>query len=82
MKLNGAERTLALDCLLAGGDDYELLFTAPPAAAQRIAEIAAALALKLTRIGSIVDSAGLAILDERGIALPTVPRAYDHFAVS
>ena len=82
MKLNGTERELALQCLLAGGDDYELLFTAPPAAAPRIAEIAAALALKLTHIGSIVASAGLAILDERGAALPNVPRAYDHFAVS
>jgi thiamine-monophosphate kinase len=82
MKLDGAERPLALECLLAGGDDYELLFTAPPAAAPRIAEIGVALALKLTRIGSIVDGAGLVILDERGIALPNVPRAYDHFAVS
>ena len=82
MKLDGAERALALECLLAGGDDYELLFTAPPATAPRIAEIAAAQALKLTRIGSIVDSAELVILDERGVALPRVPRAYDHFAVS
>jgi thiamine-monophosphate kinase len=82
MKLNGGERALALECLLAGGDDYELLFTSPPAAAPRIAEISAALALKLTRIGSIVASAGLVILDERGVALPNVPRAYDHFAVS
>ncbi len=82
MKLNGAERALALECLLAGGDDYELLFTAAPAAAPRIAEIVAALALKLTRIGSIVDTAGFVILDELGAALSNVPCAYDHFATS
>ncbi len=39
--LAGAERALALDCLLAGGDDYELCFTAPRAAAARVAAIAA-----------------------------------------
>lgn len=81
-KLAGAERTLALECLLAGGDDYELLFTAPPAAAARISAIAAELALPLTRIGSIVEKAGLVILDERGVALPAVPRAYDHFSAA
>jgi thiamine-monophosphate kinase len=79
-KLAGGERVLALECLLAGGDDYELLFTAPPAAAERISAIAAELALPLTRVGSIVEQAGLVILDERGAALPAVPRAYDHFS--
>jgi len=81
-KLESVERPLALACLLAGGDDYELLFTAPPALAPQVARIAAALALPLTRIGSIVDQAGLVIRDERGIALPAIPRAYDHFAAS
>jgi thiamine-monophosphate kinase len=49
----GAERALAVECLLAGGDDYELCFTAPPAAAPPIARIAADTAVPLTRIGSI-----------------------------
>ncbi|MEO8675214.1 MAG: thiamine-phosphate kinase [Casimicrobiaceae bacterium] len=81
-KLAGAERALGLDCLLAGGDDYELLFTAAPAAAMRIEEIAKELALPLTRIGAITETRDLVVKDERGSALATLPRAYDHFAVA
>jgi thiamine-monophosphate kinase len=51
-KLTGDERTLALRCLLAGGDDYELCFTAPPTAKARLAAIAAEIALPLSRIGA------------------------------
>jgi len=79
-KLATSERGLALDCLLAGGDDYELLFAASPAVAPRIAAIARELALPLTRIGSITSMAGLVVNDERGQPLPILPRAYDHFA--
>jgi len=79
-KLASTERGLALECLLAGGDDYELLFTAPPTTAPLVEAIAAKVALALTRIGSITESAGLVIVDEHGVALPTLPRAYDHFA--
>jgi thiamine-monophosphate kinase len=78
--LAGAERALGLQCLLAGGDDYELLFTAPRTAAQKIEAIAAVLQLPLTRIGSIVREPGLAVVDERGARLAELPRAYDHFA--
>jgi len=79
-KLAGTERRLALDCILAGGDDYELLFTAPPKAASLVDAIAAKLALRLTRIGSIAASGGLVVVDEHGIALPALPHAFDHFA--
>ncbi len=40
--------------VLSGGDDYELCFTALQSARQRIAEIAAELALPCTRVGKIV----------------------------
>ena len=78
--LAGAERPTALDCLLAGGDDYELCFTALPAAAARIAAIAAETGVALTRIGAITAAPGLTVRDERGAALPALPRAFDHFA--
>jgi thiamine-monophosphate kinase len=77
----GNERPLALQCLLAGGDDYELCFTAPADAAARIAGIAARLSLPLTRIGTItVPETGLTVRDEEGKPLAALPRAYDHFA--
>jgi thiamine-monophosphate kinase len=79
-KFGSAEHALALDCLLAGGDDYELLFAAPPSSARRIAEISTQLSLPLTRIGSMTKQAGLVVMDERGVPLAALPHAFDHFA--
>ncbi len=79
-KLAGDERQLALACLLAGGDDYELCFTAPPAMRERVAALARALRLPLTPIGEVRLQPGLEIRDEQGHRLPSPPRAFDHFA--
>jgi thiamine-monophosphate kinase len=77
--LGGAERALAIECLLAGGDDYELCFTAPREAAAAIAAIAERTGVPLTRIGTITVGPGLVVRDEQGVPLPALPRAYDHF---
>jgi thiamine-monophosphate kinase len=79
-RLEGAERALALECLLAGGDDYELCFTAAEAQAAEIDALARALSLPLSRIGSIEKAGGLTILDEQRRALSSLPHAFDHFA--
>jgi thiamine-monophosphate kinase len=78
--LAGTQREAALQCLLAGGDDYELCFTAAPAAAAQVAAIAAAIGVPLTRIGSMHKRPELVVRDERGGALARVPGAFDHFA--
>ena len=78
-KLDGAEREFALGALLAGGDDYELCFTASPAMRERIDAIGRALALPLTPIGSITVDANLVINDEHGTPLAALPLAFDHF---
>ena len=65
--------------LLEGGDDYELLFTAPPAARARLAAIAGELALPITRIGGIVAAPGLVVRDESGAPMTALPQAFDHF---
>jgi thiamine-monophosphate kinase len=78
--LAGTQRELALACVLGGGDDYELCFTAPPAAAARIAAIAERSALPLARIGTITRAPGLVVTGEDGAALAALPRAFDHFA--
>jgi thiamine-monophosphate kinase len=80
LRLGGTERALALECLLAGGDDYELCFTAPESRATDVDALAGALPLALTRIGTIEKRAGLAVVDEEGRTLPSLPRAFDHFA--
>jgi len=77
--LAGSERDLALGCMLAGGDDYELCFTASPAMRERVESIALALALPLTPIGTITVDPALTIHDEQGDAMHGLPRAFDHF---
>jgi thiamine-monophosphate kinase len=70
------------DCLLAGGDDYELVFTAPPARRDAIARLSQTLSLPLTRIG--VTESGtpgtLHVLDGDGTVVEPTHRGYDHFA--
>ncbi len=78
--LESAERSLALGCVLAGGDDYELCFTAPRDAAARVATIATAIGVPLVRIGAISPARGLVVRDEAGVPLSELPRAFDHFA--
>jgi len=77
--LRSDSRAVALQALLAGGDDYELCFTAPPAMRERIAALADTLALPLTPIGIVNAEPGLVVHDERGEALFPLPRAFDHF---
>jgi thiamine-monophosphate kinase len=76
-RLAGSERALALECLLAGGDDYELCFTAPARA--DLARLARQLDVELTRIGVIEGHAGLVVHDEHGRPLEKLPAAFDHF---
>ena len=76
-----ADERLAQECLLAGGDDYELAFTAGPDLRARIAALAAELGLALTRIG--VVSAGepglVSVCDAAGKPMQLERKGYDHF---
>ncbi len=65
---------------LAGGDDYELLFTAP---VSRRADVAAAARISqtpVTRIGRIDAALGLRLVDATGQPLPNTYSSFDHFA--
>ena len=65
---------------LAGGDDYELCFTAP--AAQRSNVIVAGLASNtaLTRIGCIQQESGVRLLDDFAQAVTLQFTSFDHFS--
>ena len=67
-------------CTLAGGDDYELAFTAP--VAQRAAVAAAALvsSTPVTRIGRIEAEPGLRLVDAQGRPVARRYASFDHFA--
>lgn len=77
-----ADKGLAQECVLAGGDDYELAFTASPQARPRIAALAAELGLALTRIGTVGAGApGLvSVYDAAGSIMQVANRGFDHFA--
>jgi thiamine-monophosphate kinase len=68
----------ARECLLAGGDDYELLFCAAPDRRDAIAALSTP-ALPLHRIGHITDEPGLRFLNHDGTALPLTRLGFDHF---
>jgi thiamine-monophosphate kinase len=64
---------------LAGGDDYELLFSAPPSARGEVAAAAQASQTPVTRIGRIDAKPGLRLLDGQGQLLTNRYTSFDHF---
>lgn len=69
------------DCYLAGGDDYELVFTAPAARHEEVLAVAQRIALPLDCIGRIETGAAgaLSVLDQAGQPIEVARRGYDHF---
>ena len=72
---------LERDCVLAGGDDYELVFTAAPALDSEVCALAGKLELPLTRIGEIQSGSPgeLVLCDDGGSVITPAQRGYDHF---
>jgi thiamine-monophosphate kinase len=65
--------------LAAGGDDYELLFTASADATKNIDDLSLLLGLRLTRIGKIELGAGVRLVDAAGQTIPIDEPGYRHF---
>ncbi len=80
----GTTAALGLDvrrtCTLAGGDDYELAFTAPPSARDAVAQAGRAAGVPVSRIGRIEAESGLRIVDAHGKAVAQRFASFDHFA--
>lgn len=66
-------------CTLAGGDDYELVFTAPPRRAAQVAAAAQVAQVPVTRIGCVGGEAGLRLIDRDGRGVANTFGAFDHF---
>lgn len=76
-----ADQRLARDCLLAGGDDYELVFTAPPAKRSEIEAAARKTGVPVTSIGAIVaGKPGVRLRDASGRNVTVSRAGFDHFA--
>jgi thiamine-monophosphate kinase len=69
----------AQDCILAGGDDYELVFTAAVDKRESVQAIAGKSGLQLTRVGRILPEPGLQILDN-GQPMQPARLGFDHFS--
>jgi thiamine-monophosphate kinase len=67
-------------CLLSGGDDYELLFTAAPNRRHAVLAAGRQAGVPLSCCGRIETGTGLRIVDGAGQALTTPFRGFDHFA--
>ncbi len=67
-------------CLLAGGDDYELLFSAPPAHDEAVRAAGRQAGVAVTPIGCIEAGPGLRLVDAAGRAVAFTERSFDHFA--
>lgn len=66
-------------CALAGGDDYELCFTAPADKAAAIDAVSRRLDCRVTRIGGVVGGAGIALRLADGALVPMAAAGYRHF---
>jgi thiamine-monophosphate kinase len=67
---------------LAGGDDYELLFTAPPQARAAVLAAGDQAQVAVRCIGRITPGPGLQLLDGQGREQALALRGFDHFAAS
>lgn len=67
-------------CTLAGGDDYELCFTAPSDAQSAVREAAAQAGVPVTCIGRIEAERGVRVMAPGGQQLPLRFAGFEHFA--
>jgi thiamine-monophosphate kinase len=69
-----------LDYVLAGGDDYELVFTAPVARREAVRAAAEQARTPVTRIGQVEPEPGIRVLDGHGRRIERQWGSFDHFA--
>jgi thiamine-monophosphate kinase len=64
---------------LAGGDDYELAFTAPAGLSTEMGALAARAGVALTRVGRVDQGSGVAVVDGAGRTIVLTETGFDHF---
>ena len=70
---------MRLAWVLAGGDDYELAFTAPVGARAAVQTASVASATRVTRVGRIQATSGLRLVDAQGAPVTQSFPSFDHF---
>ena len=74
------KQALVQHCVLAGGDDYELCFTAATGHRIEVDKISAKLDVQLTRIGKIVAGRDCVVRSSDGGVINIKETGYDHFS--
>jgi thiamine-monophosphate kinase len=69
-----------LSFALAGGEDYELLFTAPPKRLEAISKAASAVGCEVHVVGHVVRGRGVVVRDAAGKEIDLRTAGFDHFA--
>ncbi len=78
--MSGQPLEMQFQCALAGGDDYELCFTARPENRRDIEAAGQSVGVRLTQVGQIVVGDTLQLLDKNGQPAQVVLQSFDHFA--
>jgi thiamine-monophosphate kinase len=73
-----AEDSNLMETILTGGDDYELVFAAPRAAARGLKTVASEVDVPITAIGEIRAGEGVAVFDATGARLLLSRSGYSH----
>ncbi len=76
---NQENRDIAIADLASMGDDYEILFTAPPSRRRSIDMAAQLTKTLVTRIGAVTRGKGARLIAEGGEAIATPRPGFDHF---
>lgn len=74
-----ASGRVSLETLITGGDDYELLFCAPPSASAALQAISRRSGVAITAIGEITDDPHIRVLDPDGAEICLNRAGYTHF---
>ncbi|UBB19487.1 thiamine-phosphate kinase [Comamonas odontotermitis] len=77
--VSGFDQNLLQQCTLAGGDDYELCFTAAVSKRAAVQAASATAQTPVHRIGRITATPGLRVLDAQGQPVAQHWRSFDHF---
>lgn len=72
-------RPSLLATVLTGGDDYEVLFTAPPDRRAALEALSAELGLGLTMIGHMTEGQGVTVVDGAGCPIAMGQGGWRHF---
>ena len=78
--LAGLPADVQAECMLAGGEVYQLCFMAPAAQREAILLLGRQHGVRVTRVGEMTAGGGLQVLDAAGGVIEPPLRGYDHFS--